>query len=138
MIKNNNQNPFIYIKMFCEHGLTKETCPYCMQQSRIKPPTRLVKRAPTELPLDIPMINDLQKPKESPIKELYKENLPISIIPLQLKKDFSSNLDSNANQPTLFDKRAVELEKLRGYSINSEDIIPNVPLFDLKKKFTKK
>ena len=123
--------------MFCEHGLTKETCPHCMQQSRIKPPTRLVKLAPTELPLEIPMINDLQKPI-SPIKELYKENIPISIQPLQLRKDFSLNLDSNENNPTLFDKRALELEKLRGYSTNSEDIIPNVPLFDLKKKFTKK
>ena len=123
--------------MFCEHGLTKETCPHCMQQSRIKPPTRLVKLAPTELPLEIPMINDLQKPI-SPIKELYKENNPINIQPLQLRKDFSLNMDSNAGNPTLFDKRAAELEKLRGYSTNSEDIISNVPLFDLKKKFTKK
>ena len=138
MTKNNNQNPFIYIKMFsCSHGLTKETCPYCMQQSRIKPPTRLVKLAPSELPLEIPLINDLQKPK-SPIKALYKENSPINIKPLQLRKNFSLNMDSNANNPTLFDKRTAELEKLRGYSVSSEDIIPNVPLFDLKKKFTKK
>jgi len=124
--------------MFCEHGLTKETCPYCMQQSRIKPPTRLVKLAPTELPLDIPMVNDLKKHKESPLNALYKENIPINIKPLQSKRDFSLNLDSNANNPTLFDKRAAELEKLRGYSTTSEDINPNVPLFDLKKKFTKK
>ncbi len=137
MIKNNNQKPFIFIKMFCEHGLTKETCPYCMQQSRIKPPTRLVKLAPKELPLEIPMIDELQKPI-SPIKELYKENSPINIKPLQLSKDFSLNIDSNANDPTLFDKRAAELEKLRGHSMNSKDINPNVPLFDLKKKFTKK
>ena len=137
MIKNNNQKPFIFIKMFCEHGLTKETCPYCMQQSRIKPPTRLVKLAPKELPIEIPMIDELQKPI-SPIKELYKENSPLNIKPLQLQKDFSLNIDSNANDPTLFDKRAAELEKLRGYSMNSEDINPNVPLFDLKKKFTKK
>ena len=122
----------------CEHGLTKETCPYCMQQSRIKPPTRLVKLAPTELPMDIPMVNDLKNSKESPIKELYKENSPINIRPLQLGKDFSLNMDSNTNNPTLFDKRAAELVKLRGYSMNSEDINPNVPLFDLKKKFTKK
>jgi len=137
MTKNNNQNLFIYIKMFCEHGLTKETCPYCMQQSRIKPPMRLVKRAPTELPLKIPLIDDLQKPI-SPIKELYKENNSINIKPLQLRKDFSLNMDSNTNNPTLFDKRAAELDKLRGYSVSSEDIISNVPLFDLKKKFTKK
>jgi len=137
MIKNNNQKPFIFIKMFCEHGLTKETCPYCMQQSRIKPPTRLVKLAPKELPIEIPMINDLQKPIQ-PIKELYKENSPLNIKPLQLQKDFSLNIDSNANSPTLFDKRAAELEKLRGHSMNSEDINPNVPLFDLKEKFTKK
>ena len=124
--------------MFCEHGLTKETCPHCMQQSRIKPPTRLVKLATTELPMDIPMVNDLKNSKESPIKELYKENSPIDIKPLQLRKDFSLNMDFNASNPTLFDKRAAELEKLRGYSTNSEDINPNVPLFDLKKKFTKK
>jgi len=123
--------------MFCEHGLTKETCAYCMQQSRIKPPTRLVKLAPTELPMEVPMVNELQKPL-SPIKELYKENNPINIVPLQLRKDISLNMDSNANNNTLFDKRAAELDKLRGYSVNSEDIIPNVPLFDLKRKFIKK
>ena len=121
----------------CSHGLTKETCPYCMQQSRIKPPTRLVKLAPTELPMEIPIVNDLQNPN-SPIKELYKENSSIDIKPRQLEKIFSLNMDSNATNPTLFDKRATELEKLRGYSTNSEDINPNVPLFDLKKKFTKK
>ena len=123
--------------MFCEHGLTKETCPYCMQQSRLKPPTRLVKLAPTELPMDIPMVNDLQNPI-SPIKELYKENSQINNKPLQLKKNFSLNLDAKENNTTLFDKRLTELEKIRGYSTNSEDINPNVPLFDLKKKFTKK
>ncbi|QEE15459.1 hypothetical protein DSAG12_01285 [Promethearchaeum syntrophicum] len=123
--------------MFCEHGLTKETCPYCMQQSRIKPPTRLVKLAPTELPMEVPLIKDLQNPT-SPIKELYKENSPVNIKSRQLEKKFSLNMDSNEYNKTLFDKRMTELEKLRGYSTNSEDITPNVQIFDLKKKFTKK
>ena len=99
MIKNNNQNPFIYIKMFCEHGLTKETCPYCMQQSRIKPPTRLVKLAPTELPMEIPMVNDLQKPI-SPIKELYKEK-------------FDEDFDKMSAADTLYKQRLQNLFHLQ-------------------------
>ncbi|MHA1719515.1 MAG: hypothetical protein ACTSWX_05970 [Promethearchaeota archaeon] len=123
--------------MFCEHGLPKETCPYCMQQARIKPPIRLVKLAPTELPLDIPNIDKLKKPNESPITELYKENNSLNSDSLRIKRKFSLNVDSSLENPTLFDKRVKELEKLRGYSTNIEEINPNVPLFDLKKKFTK-
>lgn len=123
--------------MFCEHGLTRETCPYCIQQTRIKPPTQLVHPAPTELPMNLPVVNDFNKHKTQPENELFKVNSPITNIPLTLSRKLNLNQDFFSSNSTIFHKDLQKLQERQGYSKESKEINPNVNIFDLKKKFTK-
>ena len=122
--------------MICEHGLARENCPHCMQNSNIKPPIQLVKVAPREIPMPRPYAEEFNNNPKSVNTPFFAGNRSLASLPNKPQRHLNLVDHQNSQKSHLFHEKKEKLENKYKLSQKANELENKIDLIDLRKKFT--
>jgi hypothetical protein len=119
--------------MICPHGLLEENCPHCQMQMRTRPLIKLVRPAPTELPLPTIFPNKHEEAEEID-NGLIQSNTAIANFPKQLTRKMNLRESLFDDEQSPLTQRQITAEQME----STNNVHAEMPLFDIKRKFMQK
>ena len=123
---------------FCVHGLHQENCPHCRVSNGIKPPTRLVKLAPREIPMPIPRKDQFLHRNEDQFQPPHVPSQSISPFLKNPVRDFNLREKLFRSEPSIFSEKREDLVQKHSKSEELHEKDVKIKLQDIEQNFIQK